>query len=131
MESWEVRVLLWGGGFPPHASDLDRSPPWGISIPGPLIFLLFFLFRRLLFYHHLLSFSGRVALPLPTGCSAGEEGEGVSLVVLSFPSPPSPPVPVSSPSPPVSAALSPGPLGLLGPLWNCRGLATMWVAPWR
>ena len=42
-ESWEVCVFLWGGGIPPHACDLDCCPPWGISVPVPLLIILFLL----------------------------------------------------------------------------------------
>ena len=55
----------------------------------------------------------------------------MSSVALSFPSPPSLPVSVSSPSPPVSTSLSPVPSGMSGPLWIFWGLATMWAAPRR
>ena len=56
----------------------------------------------------------------------------MSYVALSFPYPPYSPFPVSSPSPLVSSDLSPGPLGMLGPLClGCWGLATMWAAPRR
>ena len=50
----EVCVFLWGGGVPPHASDLDRGPPWGLSVPGPLLFLLIVLFHRLLLCRHIV-----------------------------------------------------------------------------
>ena len=57
----------------------------------------------------------------------------MSSVDLSYPypSPPSLPVPVTSPSHSTSAPSSPGPSVLLGLLWNFRGLATMWAAPRR
>ena len=63
--------------------------------------------------------------------TSSSAGEGcLLLVTLSyFPYPPYPPIPVSFPSPPDYAAPSPGPSDMLGPLWCCRGLATMRAAP--
>ena len=46
VESREVRVFLWRGGFPPHASELDQDPPGGLSVPISLLFLLFFFLCR-------------------------------------------------------------------------------------
>ena len=128
VESWEVRVFLWGGVVPPHVSDLDRGPPWGLSSPVPLP-LLILLFLLLFFLYCVLSHSGRMALPVLTSSSVG--GWGVlSAAYPCIPSPPSPPVPATSPSPPPSAASSPVPSGMFSLLLVCcRGLATMWVAP--
>ena len=32
VESQEVCVFLWGGGFPPHTWDLYWGPPWVLSV---------------------------------------------------------------------------------------------------
>ena len=48
VESWEVLIFLWRGVVHPHSSDLDRAPMWCLSVPVPLLFLLFFLLCRLL-----------------------------------------------------------------------------------
>ena len=37
-ESQKVHIFLWEGGVPPHTSDLDQGPPWGISVPSSTIF---------------------------------------------------------------------------------------------
>ena len=46
VESWEVRFFLWGGHVPLHASDLDRCPLWGLSVPV-LFLIVSLLFLRL------------------------------------------------------------------------------------
>ena len=94
-ESQEVRIFLWGGGFPTHTSDLDRPPPWGLSVSVPLLILhFFFLF---LLCRFLLSLSGRIALPELDISTAVEGGGGLgcSLLLLL----PSPPLLLLSPSP--------------------------------
>ena len=84
-ESREVRVFLWGVGVPPHASDLDRGPPWGLFIPVPLLILLCLLF--LLLCSLLLSLYGLMAflvsISTPVG---GVVGCFLILPLSSFPS---------------------------------------------
>ena len=125
----EARVFLWGGGVPPHDSDLERGLSWGLSVPGPLLFLLFGILYQILLRRCLLSLSGRVAVPSSARCSVGEGV--IPSAALPFPSPPSPPVSVPSTSPPSSAAPSPVPLDTLGLSWRCQSLATLWAAPWQ
>ena len=85
------RFPLEGGGVSPYASDLERGPPWDLSVPVSLLILLcrlLFLLCRLLLCRLLLSLSFRTSFPVSDGFSAG--GWGMSSVELSFPSPPSP-----------------------------------------
>ena len=117
VESWEVRVFLWGGGIPPHASDLNRGPPWGLSVPSSSNFFPLGLLLRLLssIFSRMALPSGQLVRSLSADGSAG--GEGVLYVSLSFPSPLSPPFPISSSTPPSSTAPTPSSLDLLGFLW--------------
>ena len=86
-ESREVRVFLWGGGVPPHASDLDRGLQWGLSVSVSPLFVLFLLLCGLLICPLLLSLSCRTAVPLLDGCSTGVGVVGCAIITLSpFPS---------------------------------------------
>ena len=131
VESWEVRVFLWGGvASPPTRVTSTRPPLWGISVPSSILFRLLGLLCHLLWRRHLLPLSGLMDLPVLARCSVGG-GVLVLSVALSLPSPPSPPLPFPYPYSLASSAPSPGPLDSLGLLWLCRSLATMWAAPRR
>ena len=126
-EYLEVRVFLWGGGIPPHASDLNWGPPWGLTV---LLLLIICPIGLLLLCGTFGLCAGRLALPAPDATSAGG-GDGL-WVFLSFPflPPPSPPLPRPVAAPPSASSSSPGPSGL-GLLRKSWGLATMWAAPRR
>ena len=119
-ESREVRVFLWGGQVPPNASDLDRCPPCGLSVPVPIL-LNTLLIRFCLRLFHFLS--GLVALLYLFSPSAGGGSEDLSPCFhpLFYFSPPA-----SYPS----TYPSPLPLDVSGLLWlGCWGLVTRWAAP--
>ena len=81
-EYWEVHIFLWRGHVPPHASELDRCPTWGLSVPVPFSLLpLFILFQVRL----LPALSGLMALLLLVGSSGG--GGVFGFVPLRPPSP--------------------------------------------
>ena len=76
VESREVPVFLRGGHVPPHASDLERFPAWGLSVPVSFrLFPLLVLFRLRL----LLALSSLMTLLLPVGFLRG----GGSLIAYS------------------------------------------------
>ena len=80
VDSWEVRIFLWGGHVPPHAIVLYRFPPWGLSISVPSLLpplLVIFCRRR----HPAIS--GLVALLLVFNPSPG--GGGICGFSLLFP----------------------------------------------
>ena len=108
-ESREVRVFLWEGHVPPHASDLDRCPLYVISFPVPIrLFPLLVIFR-----HRLLpALSGIMALLLSVGSSTGGSSDSSPCVppISSFY------VSTAATSPPSSAAPSPVPLDMSGQL---------------
>ena len=129
-EFFEFRIFLWGGGIPPHVSDLNWGPvgsfrllllyllpPWATA-PSPLL-----CFQP----------DGSPFWPVaPLSACCWLCGGGGGGVALSFPSPPSPPVHLPSSTPLASTAPTPSPSDLLGLLsLGCRSLATMWAAPWR
>ena len=88
-ESQEERVFLWGGSVPPHTSDLNRGPPWGLSVPSSALFCPLGLLLC-----PILLVSGQMALSAP---AVGSAGGGVLCAALSSP----PPLLCLSPSPPL------------------------------
>ena len=118
VESWEVRVFLWGGHVPPHASDFYRFPLWGLSVPVPflLVYLLLFLLRLL------PAPSGLVALILVVGSSTGGALHLRPPVYSRTPSPLTPPLPPLLPwlPPPLTPQMC----------WACCDVAGVWpLAP--
>ena len=115
MESWEVRIFLWGGGVPPHTSDLDRGSR-GVSPSLPLS-------SSASSVSSAVSSGAANSYPSMAGWTALGwlaalwVGGGLSSVALSFPSFPCPLSLLFGFVCPV-----PWPLGLVGPVVVVLGL---------